>query len=230
MIPKARGSTLTYSPCFLRDSGLDPDDTHARLLELPFEWTKYRCITTGAWITSPRKMLWLSDLDCEYRFAANHVPGLPATRLSVFPIVDAIRGMIEAYTGRPFNSVLINRYDSPAELSAWHCDDDPWLGDPNTVMVPSISLGEARRFSVRPKPVPGAVDTADDPVELSVPLSHGSLALMAGRMQTEFQHALLASPDAADCTLHARPRVNLTFRWVIPELRLSHNPKVSWDA
>ena len=53
---QARGSQLTYSPHFLRDSGFDPDDTHAQLLELPFEWTKYKCVTTGVEVTSPRKM------------------------------------------------------------------------------------------------------------------------------------------------------------------------------
>jgi alkylated DNA repair dioxygenase AlkB len=80
----------------------------------------------------------------------------------------------------------------------WHADDEPELGtDP---VIASLSLGAVRRFALRHKATRARRDLA---------LGHGSLLVMRGATQANWQHALPRT---------ARPlglRINLTFRRVL---------------
>ena len=48
-----------------------------------------------------------------------------------------------------FNSVLINLYRNGKDSVAWHSDDEIMLGI--TPTIASVSLGEVRKFEMRPK-------------------------------------------------------------------------------
>ena len=108
--------------------------------------------------------------------------------------------------------MLINLYADGTEHAAWHSDDDPWLG--RDFDVPSLSLGAARPFRVRRR---GGVN------ETTVTLGHGSLLVMKGAFQREYEHSLPRRPGVG-------VRINLTWRFVAPALRHLHNLKPRWDS
>ena len=123
-----------------------------------------------------------------------------------------MRRDVERVVGAPFNAVLINLYADGSEVSDWHADDDPRLG--KDFDVPSLSLGAARPFRVRRR---------GDINETTVTLGHGSLLVMKGAFQREYEHSLPRVTDAG-------VRINLTWRFVAPSLRHLHNLKPRWDS
>ncbi|MGJ8694094.1 MAG: alpha-ketoglutarate-dependent dioxygenase AlkB family protein [Thalassotalea sp.] len=94
-----------------------------------------------------------------------------------------------------FNSVLANCYRDNNDAVAWHSDDEPELGQ--QPIIASVSLGATRDFKLKHK-------TTGE--KLTIPLTSGSLLLMAGQTQHYWQHAILRSKKAI------APRINLTFR------------------
>lgn len=165
---------------------------------LPWAWTFYEI--NGTQIRGPRKMAWFADgADWNYMFSLNHVPGILVSEWT--PTLLSIRQKIANKTGIDFNSVLANLYEEPQEHSAWHSDDDPWLGYPEPSDIVSVSFGEAREFQFRPK---------HDKNDLqSVILKHGSLGVMGGSFQEFYQHSV---PGVETQTQY---RINLTFRRIL---------------
>src|SRR5690606_24762188 len=98
------------------------------------------------------------------------------------------------------NSVLANLYRDGRDSMGWHSDDEPELGP--APVIASLSLGATRRFSLRHR------CRAGQRVDLELP--HGSLLLMRGATQANWQHAVPRTARAVG------PRINLTFRYVIP--------------
>jgi len=171
---------------------------------LPWDWTYY--MIDGERIRGPRKMAWFADgATWEYSFSANHIPGLPVQTWT--PALLKIRKKIEDLLGEEFNSVLANLYVNPGEHSAWHSDDDPWLGYPKPSNVPSVTFGDSRDFHWRPKD--------NYTLEDSQSLTHNSFLVMSGRFQETHQHSV---PGVTSVT---QPyRINLTFRQILyPERR-----------
>ena len=71
----------------------------------------------GARVRSPRRMMWCAEEGVgEYRFSANHVPGLHAHPFT--PTLRRIRRDVEKAVGKPFNAVLINLYADGTEHAA----------------------------------------------------------------------------------------------------------------
>ena len=138
------------------------------------------------------------------------MPGLEAHAFT--PTLRRIRRDVETAVGGPFNAVLINLYADGTEHAAWHSDDDPWLG--KDFDVPSLSLGAARPFRTRRR---------GDVNETTVTLGHGSLLVMKGAFQREYEHSL---PRVAGVGV----RINLTWRFIAPALRHLHNLKPRWDS
>ena len=83
---------------------------------------------------------------------------------------------------------------------AWHSDDEKTLGL-NTAIA-SFSFGAERKFSFKHK---------ESKEVVSMMLEHGSLLVMKGTTQTHWLHCL---PKSKRITT---PRVNLTFRTMIPQ-------------
>jgi len=165
---------------------------------LPWEHTYYNI--DGKLVRGPRKMAWFADgADWSYSFSLNHVPGIPVSPWTK-QLLD-IREKIRLKSGIDYNSVLANLYEEPEEHSAWHSDDDPWLGYPEPSDIVSVSFGEAREFMWRPK--------ANKEDVTSVFLNHGSLGVMGGHFQKWYQHSV---PGVAKQTSY---RINLTFRRIL---------------
>ena len=157
-------------------------------------WEQRSIRMFGRLLPQPRLTAWYGDPEARYTYSGLHWQPRPWT-----PTLQALRQQIEAATGASFNSVLLNLYRHGHDSMGWHADDEPELGPAPTIA--SLSLGATRRFRLRPRP-----GLAHAPFGLDLPA--GSLLLMSGSSQAQWQHAL---PKTAR---PVSPRLNLTFRWV----------------
>jgi alkylated DNA repair dioxygenase AlkB len=110
------------------------------------------------------------------------------------PILEDIRGVLSDRYERTFDSVGFNLYRDGRDSVAWHADRiPPEIKDP---IVALVSLGEPRRFLLRPKG--GGASRAFLP-------GHGDLLVTGGQTQRTWEHAV---PKVA----RAGPRISLAYR------------------
>ncbi|XP_056907294.1 alpha-ketoglutarate-dependent dioxygenase alkB homolog 3 isoform X2 [Takifugu flavidus] len=125
------------------------------------------------------------------------------------PLLLKLREAVERRSGCSFNSLLCNLYRDGRDSIGWHSDDEASLGHKPTIA--SLSLGDTRVFSLRKIPPPEDEGDYTYVDRIQVPLSHGSLLLMSGSTQDDWQHRVAKE-------YHERgPRVNLTFRTIHEE-------------
>lgn len=141
----------------------------------------------------PRLTALYADPGVVYRYSGSTFASLPWTSE-----LEAVRRQVEMAAGAPFNSVLLNRYRGSGDSIGWHADDEPELG--RNPVVPSISLGAARRFVLRHR---------RSRARIEYELTHGSLLLMAGTTQHFWDHSLPKT------TQPVGERINLTFRNIL---------------
>jgi alkylated DNA repair dioxygenase AlkB len=94
-----------------------------------------------------------------------------------------------------YNAVLCNLYRNGNDSVGLHADAEPEMGP----VIASVSLGTERLFRLKRKS--GVIAFAER-------LPHGSLFIMAGDTQKNFQHEVPKEPEIA------LPRINLTFRHI----------------
>lgn len=138
----------------------------------------------------PRMVSWYED---------KTNPGADPNGQDWTPELRAIKARVEAETEVKFNSVLLNLYRNGKDGVGWHSDRTDNFG--NNQIIASVSFGETRPFRLRHK-------TRNDELMVEIPLTHGTLLLMAGTTQTHWEHHI---PKTAKNIL---PRINLTFRQV----------------
>ena len=114
-------------------------------------------------------------------------------------LVQARRALDEHYRdelGEPFVTAGMCYYRDGRDSVAWHGDR---IGRSRTedTMVAILSLGEARRLSLRPR-TGGA--------SISFPLGHGDLLVMGGSCQRTWEHAILKTARPVG------PRISVQFR------------------
>ena len=189
-LPDLPGATLLYAPRAIPD----PDTWFARLRD-EVTWERHRIRIYGREVDSPRLSSWVGDPDAVYTYSKTRFTPHPWT-----PALAALRDAVSAWCDAPFNSVLCNLYRSGADSMGWHSDAEPELG-PEPVIA-SLSFGAVRRFRLRHK--------LDAAATLELPLAPGSLLVMSGATQRNYRHDL---PKAMRV---ASPRINLTFRVLIP--------------
>jgi alkylated DNA repair dioxygenase AlkB len=109
-------------------------------------------------------------------------------------ILEEIRVALSERYGREFDSVGFNLYRDGRDSVAWHADRiAKEIEDP---IVALISLGEPRKFLLRPKG--GGRSRAFLP-------GPGDLLVTGGRTQRDWEHSI---PKVA----HAGPRISLAYR------------------
>ncbi len=153
-------------------------------------WKQDHMTIAGKNIALPRLTCWQGEPDAEYVYSGIRNVPVPWT-----PTVAELRDMLEDQLGLTFNSVLLNRYRGGDDSIGWHSDDEPELGD--EPVIASLSFGDTRTFEFRHKKTSS---------QLSLPLSNGSLLVMKGRTQREWQHRVPKEPSVRG------ERINLTFR------------------
>ncbi|HTI11462.1 MAG TPA: alpha-ketoglutarate-dependent dioxygenase AlkB [Puia sp.] len=145
---------------------------------------------------TPRLTAWHGDAHTAYTFSGSKWEPYPWNGDLLF-----IKEKVEKETGKSFNSVLLNLYRNGKDSVGWHRDNEKEFG--RNPAIASVSFGETRPFQIRHK-------FRKEVEKVEIPLTHGSLLLMAGPMQHFWEHQV---PKTAR-PIH--PRINLTFRLVHP--------------
>ncbi|HCH0556491.1 TPA: alpha-ketoglutarate-dependent dioxygenase AlkB, partial [Pseudomonas aeruginosa] len=161
--------------------GLQSDWLSARAANVLYEtlsvqtpWSVHRIRLFGRWVDSPRLSCWIGDAQAVYRYSGQTFAPHPWTEA-----LAALRDRLRGELGVPFNSVLANLYRDGRDAMGWHSDDEPELGaEP---VIASLSLGAARRFVLRRRD--------DHAVKQALVLEPGSLLVMRGACQRDWQHA-----------------------------------------
>jgi alkylated DNA repair dioxygenase AlkB len=178
--------------------GFYASDVSAALMAALLEetpWRQERIRIAGEMRWQPRLTSWHGDLGADYAYSGIRLDAHPWT-----PTLARMRRDIEQATGYAYNSVLLNLYRDQHDSVGWHSDDEALLGP--APAIASLSLGASRLFRLRHKRRLFA------PVDIE--LTDGSLLLMAGATQRNWQHAV--QKDSRE----RAPRINLTFRRIAP--------------
>lgn len=158
---------------------------------------------------APRREYWLNPYGMPYTYGS----GDRARTYEGHPYRDTFTGMIvggmieEMYPwiGGSHNKpdcCFINGYEDGKDHLGWHADDSPEMDHGYPICV--VSLGAAREIWVRPKDHKGEI-----PPEWRFLLEPGSLFVMRGGMQREWQHRIPKADHVCG------PRVSLTYRKLV---------------
>lgn len=187
------GGCLRFWPGFL------PAAEATRLqqtLATSLDWQRDRVRLFGREHLIPRRHQWYGDSDASYSWSGLQMQPLPWTAE-----LRDVRDRVAAVTATSYNSVLANLYRDGRDSMGWHADDESELGrDP---VIASLSLGAERDLLFR-RSDRGSRDARSR----KLALTHGSLLLMTGSTQHNWQHALPKRTRVSE------PRINLTFRLI----------------
>jgi alkylated DNA repair dioxygenase AlkB len=209
----AAASDLTWQPSLL-DGGPEPgvDETFAGAVRIRLDrqswiervpgwvsgsdWLFDHLVRTADWGQRTRKM-WDNEV-LEPRLTARWEAesGRPLEP----PILDRMRRALSERYGVEFDSMGLNLYRDGRDSVAWHGDRIAReIAEP---LVAIVSIGEPRRFLLRPKhPVPGEGRRRAH----RLLLGRGELLVTGGATQRAWEHSV---PKVAA----AGPRMSLTFR------------------
>lgn len=159
-------------------------------------WKADQITMFGKSVTTARKVVWVGDPQCSYSYSG--VKKIPQDWTAE---LLQIKQQLEEVTGYRYNSCLLNLYHKGDEGMGWHSDNEKELD--STIPIASISLGARRKFAFRHK---------QDKTTVPVFLEHGSLLIMHAPIQDYWHHSLLKTKTVMS------PRINLTFRKILPSL------------
>ncbi|KAK6472729.1 alpha-ketoglutarate-dependent dioxygenase alkB-like protein 3 [Huso huso] len=160
------------------------------------------CVS-GESYEEPRLTCWFGELPYTYSHSTLQA------NTQWHPVLAELRQRMELASGHSFNSLLCNLYRDGKDSIAWHSDSEPSLRPRPT--IGSLSLGDTRNFEMRKQPAAEEDGDYTYAERIRVPLSHGTLLLMEGAVQEDWQHRVPKE-------YHDRgPRINLTFRMIYPE-------------
>jgi alkylated DNA repair dioxygenase AlkB len=159
------------------------------------EWKNDEAIIFGKHIITKRKVAWYGDTNFNYTYSNTTKNALVWTKELL-----ELKAIVEEKTAEKFNSCLLNLYHNGDEGMAWHSDAEKDLKKNGAIA--SLSFGAERKFSFKHKETKETV---------SLILEHGSLLVMKDTTQTHWLHRLPPTK------LTKKPRVNLTFRTIIPK-------------
>ncbi|AZB07374.1 alpha-ketoglutarate-dependent dioxygenase AlkB [Chryseobacterium sp. G0162] len=143
-------------------------------------------------VLTPRLTAWYGDS----KYNDSEVDKKPTNPWT--PELFSLKQRIEKEFGCQFNGVLLNLYRDQNDSVAWHRDKESRYG--KRPVIASISLGETRNFDFRKKD--------HHQSKYSLPLPHGSLLIMKGDLQENWEHRIAKS------IVPMKERINLTFRFI----------------
>ncbi|GFR28980.1 alpha-ketoglutarate-dependent dioxygenase alkB homolog 3 [Trichonephila clavata] len=204
-------SRIIYVPNFLHESEAQE---YMTILSNSTKWYDKNIVIHGQEYPQPRLVAWYGPLPYTYSGSTLDPKEMPST---ICQIKDRVEDVLKEYdVDVDLNSVLLNLYRHEKDSIAWHSDDESSMGICPTIA--SVSLGAVRRFEMRPKfHVTEQVQDLEEDTVLYVNLTHGSLIIMDGCMQKDWQHRV--PKEYHDKS----PRINLTFRTVYPVDELPPN-------
>lgn len=171
---------------------------HFTELRDSLRWEERSIQIFGRRLLQPRLVAYYGDPGASYRYSGTLFEPRPWTS-----VLAQIRSRVEAAVGAPFNAVLCNLYRGGSDSMGWHSDDEMELGA--RPVIASVSLGASRNLRFR------ARRSAARRRSTAVELGDGSLLLMTGDLQRNFQHQIPKVTAARG----VGPRINLTFRHIV---------------
>ena len=179
---------------------------------LGLEWMRPH---TKAGHPIPRQTLWVANCGCSYEYGGMQIPPQPFTDL-----LQEITTLVFDKLNMPLpNCCNLNLYSHGSQQVGWHDDSEDLFKD-DDVRIISLSLGATRTFEIVSKERMGKTQNrfrfaahkggfkSADPADIiQMELAHGDVVVMAGNMQTYYEHRL-----PPNTTLH--PRINLTWRYI----------------
>lgn len=185
-----------YKPNFLEK--YEADALLRRLFE-QVKWKQEFSTVAGRKYKQARLTAWYGE-------EALHYSGIDNKPKPWLDVLSNLRGSLESATGATYNGVLLNFYRNGDDSIGVHSDNERELGA--RPVIASVSLGATRTFVLAEKKQFG-----DRTWRL--PLEHGSLLVMHDDAQARYVHHVPKEPSVTE------PRVNLTYRRVFPELRVT---------
>lgn len=170
------------------------DETALSYLNVILEevkWQQFPIKMFGKTFMQPRLIAWQGDPGISYTYSNTSLVANGWNNK-----ILELKHKIETFCNHNFNSVLINCYRNGLDSMGWHSDDESSLGE--EPYIASLSLGAEREIQFRNK--------KDLKKRADLILSNGSLLLMFGKTQSEWQHQI-PKRKKIDAV-----RVNLTFR------------------
>ncbi|WP_134091351.1 alpha-ketoglutarate-dependent dioxygenase AlkB [Olivibacter sp. XZL3] len=162
-------------------------------LKQQIAWRQEPIKIMGKEIMQPRLTALYGDAHKMYSYSGITMKPAPWLEELIF-----IKERVEAFLEREFSTVLLNYYRNGADSMGWHRDNEKSLGKNPTIA--SVSFGATRPFLLR---------HYDDPkLQVKIDLPPGSLLIMKGTTQHNWQHSLPKRPQLQEA------RINLTFRAV----------------
>ena len=155
-------------------------------------WQNDKAMMYGKLIVTKRKVAWYGDKPYRYSYSNTTKLALPWTKELL-----ELKDLVTQCTGETYNSCLLNLYHNGEEGMAWHSDGEKDLKKNGA--IGSLSFGAARKFSFKHK---------NTKQTISIILDKGSLLVMKGATQINWQHRLPPTKKVKT------PRINLTFRTI----------------
>jgi len=193
-VPKSAGSAVLASGFLTSGEAA----AHFNALRDSLFWEEREIQIFGRRIQQPRLVAYYGDPGASYRYSGTLFEPHPWTSS-----LAQIRSRVEAAVGASFNAVLCNLYRGGADSMGWHSDDEEELGA--RPVIASVSLGAPRNLRFRARRRAGRRRST------AVELGDGSLLLMTGDLQQNFQHQIPKVTAARG----VGPRINLTFRRIV---------------
>ncbi|XP_063310755.1 DNA oxidative demethylase ALKBH2 isoform X1 [Pelobates fuscus] len=164
----------------------------------------------GKWHNVPRKQVTYGDDGLSYKFS-----GITLSPKPWIPLLNSIRDRVELATGHTFNFVLINRYKDGNDHIGEHRDDEKDLVPHSPIA--SVSFGACRDFIFRHRDTRCKNPTRQIESQ-KLELANGSLLMMNFPTNVYWYHSLPVRKKVL------APRVNLTFRKIIPNCERKNTP------
>ncbi len=120
----------------------DEADSLFASLRAGIQWQAEDIVIFGQRRRVPRLVAWHGDPGTGYTYSGTLHEPQPWT-----PELRRLLDRVQALTGHPYNSVLLNLYRDGNDGMGWHADDEPELG--RNPAIASVSLGATRRFKLR---------------------------------------------------------------------------------
>jgi alkylated DNA repair dioxygenase AlkB len=185
------GGEVLYHQHFLSQS---ESLNYFNFLDTNVNWQQTQISMYGKTYDLPRLTAWYGDEGTEYKYSG--ILNRPLPWISELLI---LKEKIERICNCEFNSLLLNKYRSGLDKVSWHQDNEKEFGV--NPIIASLSLGAERRFDIR--------NLANTKVKHSFQLSAGSLIVMKGDFQQNWEHQIPVQKKIL------APRINLTFRKVL---------------
>jgi alkylated DNA repair dioxygenase AlkB len=169
-------------------------DAYFAALHRAIPWEQHHVRMFGRDIAAPRLSCWIGDAGTAYTYSRVRFEPRAWT-----PTLAHLRETLARDFGLRFNSVLANLYRNGRDSMGWHSDAERELGD--APVIASVSFGAARMFRLR--------ERQTKRVAAAIELAHGSLLVMRGATQRNYQH------DLPKISATVGARINLTFRTIV---------------